>query len=377
MLNSLTIKNYKCFEDFVFDFDPDVRAMLLLGNNGAGKTSLADALEVFQRIGRGEGQARRLLYPDQRWDENNPVEFKLSSTLNDVLYEYAFSFDFSNKFKEFRILSETLKCDKKTIYRRERENIFWEDNTNSDFSYDGHVLFLPTFHKEPLREHINTFRSWLGNMLILAPSPKDFKDESGTPSRWPSRDCSNCVSWLAHILDISPKTYSVIENYLQNVWEDFHTISNKAVVSDEVRRLRLEFKNTTNKNKTEFSPALNSLSDGEKCLFLSAVVMAAHEVNPSIFCFWDKPDSYLSLSETGHFIHAMRGVFSKNGQLLVTSHNTEVINAFTESSTWVMGRKDHLSPVKPLKRVSDMRGSEVLPKKASFIHALAAGEIRI
>ena len=49
MLKCLTNKNYKCFGDFVFDFDPDVRTMLLLGNNGSGKTSLAGALEILQK----------------------------------------------------------------------------------------------------------------------------------------------------------------------------------------------------------------------------------------------------------------------------------------------------------------------------------------
>jgi len=378
MLKRLTIKNYKCFESFEFDFDPDDRALLLLGKNGAGKTSLADALEIFQKIGRGVGQVGCLLSPSQRWNKNTPVEFEISVVLNGVSYEYGFSLEFPKHYRELRIVSEELKCDAKPIYRREGAEIFFgEKRQTSALSYDWHVLFLPTFQDKLSPERVDVFRSWLGHILILSPEPKDFKDDSTEPVGWPSRDCTDCVSWLTHILTTRPKAYSEIETYLKNIWEDFYTIINEQVGS-ETKRLRLEFRDSDSKHETEFSPILSMLSDGEKCLFLSAVVRAAHEAaQQSILCFWDEPDSFLSLSETGHFIQAMRGVFSKRGQLIVTSHNTEVINAFTESTTWVMGRDNHLSPVKPPKRVSDLRGSDVLPRKANFIHALISGEIRV
>jgi predicted ATPase len=378
MLNQIAIKNYKCFEDFSFSFDADTHAMLLLGNNGSGKTSFADALELFQKIGRGEGRIGRLIAPEQRWDTTCPVELKVTVTLEENRYEYGFSLEFPDGYQELRISSEKLTCGGHVVYDRKSANIFFaQEKTTQSFTYDWHVLFLPTFanNNDTLQDRVALFRAWLANILVLSPYPKMFKEEFGSSVHWPSRDCTDCASWLSHLLTSRPKSYSEIENYLKEIWYDFHTISNEQVGSLN-KQLKLEFQEDAFKHKTSYSPTLNLLSDGEKCLFLSAVVIAAHAVTPSTLCFWDEPDAFLSLSETAHFIRKMRNVFSEHGQLLVTSHNQEVINAFTESTTWIIDRKSHLSPVKPLKRISDVRGSDILPKKSSLIHALTAGEIR-
>ena len=374
MLKRLSIKNYKCFENFEFEFDSDAHSMLLLGNNGSGKTSLADALEIFQKIGRGEGQVGRLISPAQRWDEHDLVTLRISVVLDGALFEYGFRVDFITQ--EACIKTEALRMDGALVFLREGPEIYWDENKlGNTISYDWRVLFLPTLHDKSSQEHVNAFKSWLANMLILSPNPVMFKAESTAPVRWPSRDCSDCVSWLNHILTSRPKAYAGIETYLKSLWNDFYTVSNEQVGS-ETKRLRLEFKDADAKRKKEFSPALNVLSDGEKCLFLSAVVIAAREATPSLFCFWDEPDNHLSISEVGQFIRFMRDAFSTGGQLLAASHNPEVIHAFPESATWMIGRDNHLSPVKPLKRISEVRGTEMLPKKADFVHALIAGEIQ-
>ena len=376
MLNHIAIKNYRCFEDFSFSFDSDTHAMLLLGGNGSGKTSLADALELFQKIGRGEGRVDRLITQEQQWNTGQPIELKITVTLGETRYTYGLALE-PHLYQEWGVLSEELICDDNVIYRRKDEDIFFHQENETSFSYNWRVLFLPTFsdHNPMIQDQVDAFRAWLANILILSPYPKLFREEFSTSARWPSRDCADCASWLNHLLTLHPKSYSTIENYLQGVWHDFHTIINEQVGSQN-KRLKLEFKEDSPKHKATYSPTLNLLSDGEKSLFLSAVVIAAHDATPSPFCFWDEPDSFLSLPETAQFIRTMRSVFSTRGQLLVTSHNQEVINAFTESTTWIIGRESHLSSVKPLKRISDIRGSDILPKKASLVHALIAGEIR-
>lgn len=55
-------------------------------------------------------------------------------------------------------------------------------------------------------------------------------------------------------------------------------------------------------NNANLSIEFNDLSDGEKCFFLCAVVLAANKFYGPLFCFWDEPDNYLSLSEVGHFV---------------------------------------------------------------------------
>jgi predicted ATPase len=108
------------------------------------------------------------------------------------------------------------------------------------------------------------------------------------------------------------------------------------------------------KNHTNLTIEFQDLSDGEKCFFLCAVVLAANKYYGPLFCFWDEPDNYLSLSEVGHFVVALRRSFKNSGQLLATSHNEEAIRKFSSENTFLLDRKSHLEPtlIRSLSEVS-------------------------
>jgi len=114
----------------------------------------------------------------------------------------------------------------------------------------------------------------------------------------------------------------------------------------------------------------DDLSDGEKCFFLCAVVLAANKAYGPLFCFWDEPDNYLSLSEVGHFILSLRRSFQNGGQIIVTSHNDEAIRKFAEENTWVLDRKSHLEPTL-IKLLED------IPVSGDLINALICGDITL
>ena len=78
--------------------------------------------------------------------------------------------------------------------------------------------------------------------------------------------------------------------------------------------------------------------------FLGAVVLAANKSYGPLFCFWDEPDSYLSISEVGQFAVALRAAFKESGQILATSHNPEIIRKFSNENTFILDRKSHLEP---------------------------------
>lgn len=97
-------------------------------------------------------------------------------------------------------------------------------------------------------------------------------------------------------------------------------------------------------NQANLSVDFRDLSDGEKCFFLCAVVLAANKSYGPLFCFWNEPDNYLSLSEVGHFVTSLRRSFKNGGQFLATSHNGEAIRRFSNENTFVLDRKSHLEP---------------------------------
>jgi ABC-type multidrug transport system ATPase subunit len=83
------------------------------------------------------------------------------------------------------------------------------------------------------------------------------------------------------------------------------------------------------------------------------VVIAADQAYGPIFCFWDEPDNYLSLSEVGQFVLALRRSFQNKGQLLTTSHNPEAIRKFSDDNILILDRHSHLEPtiLRPLTEV--------------------------
>ena len=54
MLQRLYVHNFRCLENFELNLK-DLPSSLLIGKNGAGKSTIAFALEIFQSIGRGDG----------------------------------------------------------------------------------------------------------------------------------------------------------------------------------------------------------------------------------------------------------------------------------------------------------------------------------
>ena len=86
--------------------------------------------------------------------------------------------------------------------------------------------------------------------------------------------------------------------------------------------------------------------------------------------FWDEPDNYLSLPEVGNFIIALRRSFKSQGQILATSHNSEVIRKFATENTFVLDRKSHLEPtlIRPLSEIDN---------SVDIIDALILGDIEL
>jgi predicted ATPase len=387
MLKKLSVKNYKCFENFEFTFEEDSRSILLLGKNGSGKTTFADVLEVFQRIARGEVRIGRLVpwNPDGRRGEqgdyywfatgaNRPVEFALSVQIEQDEFRYAFSLEPVEGFRELRILTEDLYQNDTPIYTRKGAQIKFENNKDAEFSYDWHVLFLPNYQAR-LNDGIREFRLWMQNILVLAPVPSKISassaesEQNGTIGRpYLTRDCANAVSWVRYLFGRRPSIYGEVEKYLKNIWDDFKTLVNEDDNTAIKSHLKIEFEDAE-----RLSLSLDKFSDGEKCFFISAVVIATMKDFPQTLCFWDEPNNYLALPEIQHFAQNLRLNFQKTGQLIATSHDAELINSFPESSIWVIRRENHLSPTQPPERVADMRKEGKIDGKEGLIHAIING----
>jgi ABC-type cobalamin/Fe3+-siderophores transport system ATPase subunit len=365
VIRRLYVHNFRCLENFELSVS-GLSSVLLIGNNGSGKTTVGSALEILQKIGRGTNRVGELVKPkDLARDRIDvPMRFEVEVELNAKMYAYAIAFDFPQGLNEPRVREESFEVSGKIIYTRSYSQVHLaqsglEQGKEAKFSIDSHVVALPIVQEQSLL----IFKQWLARMLILRPLPALIAGDSNQETLEPNLQVTDFGAWFSVILSNTPAAYVKIDGYLKQIMPDLKDISNPLLGKD-FRSLFVQFSNGPGSVSIPFE----NLSDGEKCFMICALVLAANDTYGPVFCFWDEPDNYLALSEVGHFVVALRKAFQSGGQFIATSHNPEAIRRFSDENTFVLYRKSHLEPtiVRPL---------EEMHVSGDLISALIRGDV--
>lgn len=340
MIQRIYISHYRLFENFEINLK-EKHSVLLIGRNGVGKSSLGRALGILQKIGRGSNRLKSLFGEEDygRTDTSRPIRIELSVKIGSQVFEYTLAVELPDNFHESRVLEEQLAIGGESVFSRKLAEVSLS-KTASSFMVDWHLVALPVVQVRGTDNPIALFKDWLSKMIIISPNPSTMDGVSDENSLEPAFDCSNFASWFAGLLGEYPASYTVVEKYLKEVLPDFQDFQNKPI-SDVAKRLFVRF---AGGNGQPLKLDFKNLSDGEKCFFVCSVVLGANKFYGPVFCLWDEPDNYLSLSEVGHLVMALRRSFETSGQLLVTSHNPEAIRKFSDETTLSLDRKSHLEP---------------------------------
>src|SRR3990172_8858681 len=309
MIQRFYVHNFRCLENFELSIK-EMPSGLLIGKNGTGKSTIAFALEILQNIGRGENRVGRLVQSKDfaRGRSDVPIRFEIEVLLAERLYKYVLALELPEKFKELRVSEEQLIVAGNPIYSRQEAQVSLHtgpQKREAQFLVDWHLVALPLIQEQSETDPLHLFKTWLARTIILAPIPSLMTGESNGETLEPERDGSNFAEWFTGLLSRYPAAYT---------------------------------------HSAKLNVYFRDLADGEKCFFLCAVVLAASKFYGPLFCFWDEPDNYLSLSEVGQFVTSLRRSFSGNSQIIVTSHNPEAIRRFSNENTLVLDRKSHLEP---------------------------------
>jgi predicted ATPase len=340
MIRRLYVHNFRCLENFELRLE-GLHSVLLVGKNGSGKSTVSLALEVFQRIARGSNRVRDFIQPKDLTQGRTgvPVRFEMEAQLKDREYKYAIALEFPPGFKELRVLEEELHIDGKPIFIRRLADVHLvrPGDHSADFKIDWHMVALPIIQTAP-EEMLGSFKQWLASILILRPIPALISGDSSRETSEMDPHVRDLGSWFSGIQNYTTAYLTLIEN-LKLQMPDFDGFKNKRF-TDESKSLFVEFANEQGSLPVPFQ----DLSDGEKCMVIGALVIAANQAYGPLLCFWDEPDNHLSLDEVGHFMASLRKVFQSGGQLIATSHNPEAIRQFADENTLFLFRKSHLEP---------------------------------
>ncbi len=367
MIQRLYVNNFRCLENF--EFKPsEMRTALVIGKNGVGKSTLAAVLRILQSIGRDTNRIGQLLGAKDFFQNRTdlPMRFEIQVLLDNAIFTYTLALEMPDNFREMRVLEEKLEISGTTVFSRALAKVTLARNRSTNettFSVDWHVIALPLI-QEP--EGLMQFKRWLANMVILAPIPSLMSGDATHQTLLPDADGSNFANWMTGLFRLHPASYGTVQDHARKLMPDFLHLKNEEVGRDATR-MQVVFSSQSAKLTLEFE----DLSNGEKCFFLYAMLVAANGAYGPLFCFWDEPDNFLSMSEVGHFVLALRKEFDQHGgQIVVTSHNQEAIRKFSDENTWVMDKKSHLEP-------SLIRLLADLPKREDLIDALICGDITL
>jgi ABC-type cobalamin/Fe3+-siderophores transport system ATPase subunit len=353
VIHRLHVHNFRCLENFELPISGK-SSVLLIGKNGAGKTTVGRALEILQKIARGTNRARDLIEPKDlaRARTDVPMRFEIEVALKAVIYQFTIAFEYPRGFKELRVLEEKLTVGGKSIYSREVAQVHLTRSgpeKEADFRIDWHLVALPIIQEQSTTDPLFVFKQWLARMLILRPTPGSILGDSKEETLQPNIQVTDFGAWFSGLLAHAPSAYTKIDDYLKQVMPDLKDIKNP-VVGKDFRSLEVQFSNDQGSVILPFE----DLSDGEKCFMICALVLAANDVYGPLLCFWDEPDNFLGLSEVSHFVLALRRAFQSGGQFIATSHNSEAIRSFSDENTLVLSRQNHLEPtrVRPLNEMN-------------------------
>jgi len=370
MLERLYVHNFRSLENF--EFKPgEAPSILLIGKNGSGKSTIRHVLALLQAIGRGESQVKKLVKASDftRGRDDVPMSFELTLRLGTRRYHYSVAFELPPGWQMLRVLREALVVDGDEVFKRELAEVSVNHpgtlGEPGVFSLDWHLVALPVIQDRSASSRVQPLRDWLQRMVLLSPLPPLMEGETHADPAPLHASACNMVDWLGSLLESHPTAYATVVEQVQKVMPDLALLRFEKLGRDS-RALMVKFK----AGPTEDEQPFDRLSDGEKCFFLGAVLLAANRWDGPLFAFWDEPDNYLAAHEISQFIVEIKRCFARHGgQWIASSHNAQAVLNFAVDSTWVLARKSHLEPT--LIRCVD----ELDLRESDLIQRLMDGEI--
>jgi predicted ATPase len=147
VIRRLYVHNFRCLENFELPISGQSSA-LLIGKNGAGKTTVGLALEILQKIARGTNRVGELVKPKDlaRGRTDVPMRFEIEVELEATTYGYSIAFELPSGAKELRVLEEKIEVGGKPVYTREVGQALIEvkrGDRTYNFPIDRQLVALP------------------------------------------------------------------------------------------------------------------------------------------------------------------------------------------------------------------------------------------
>jgi predicted ATPase len=338
MLTRIYIDNFRCYSNFELSID---QLYLLLGANGAGKSSLFEALTKLQALLDGVRVEGIFLPADlTRWTTLKTHRFELDVVSNGDAYRYQVGL----RFQENQ--SQPVVVDYERLWLNDQPLLQFEAGTvqlhRDDFTLDATypldrslsaVGLVPPYRRE--NSKIHQFRQSLNKIIVVQLVPPAMTSDSEREAPLLDLKSSNFVSWYRWI----SKDQGLVVRLTQQLQQVLPGFSHFLWLSFSEQRQALIVKFVT--QGATFDYAFHQLSDGQRMLIGLYTLLLYAESNGVTLCI-DEPENFLALPEIQPWLHQLYDFCGeKSLQALIISHHPELIDYLAASHGIWLERKDN------------------------------------
>lgn len=318
MLTRLYVDNYKAFVNFELRLTGHA---LLLGANGAGKSSLLEVLELLRHLLiNGEGIEDSVgLDSVTRWDQRDMQTFEIEAT--DGTMQFAYRLVLENSVIP-EVQEESLSMNGMVRFQRkgtEGEIQLKEGASNIRIIVDSARSAVPMLSR---RQGFREFSSLLERVLVIRPEPRLMHARTESEDQRLVSTLENFASWWRLLWQEQPEALVAALANIAEILPGFRSMSIQRVREDELRMLTTHWDVGEPGGKSVLFK-LHELSDGQRVLIALQCASAWLSIKGGTLVI-DEPDNFLALAEIQPFLRGL--LDAPNLQLIVASHHPEVLN---------------------------------------------------
>jgi len=326
MITRVYIDNFRCFSNF--EVQPD-RVNLLIGNNGAGKSTFIDVLHRVVRL-VVLGNTVEDEFPQNTltlWDSRPTQRIELDVSSNGGTYYYVLELSHDLARETVTLQREMVKYDSRTVFLYENGMVQLHNNEGklgTQFSFRGTRSFLPQLEPRPENTLLTWFLNSLRQVWFLKLDPAGIEPESRAEAESLDSDGSNFASWYRHLsLGYTEDLLKLFER-LREILPGFRSLKTVSTGKGGQKRELVAvfgYGNPESKYDVDF----DDLSDGERAtIILYCLLMDAEGRKKTLLL--DEPENYVGLQLIQPWLVELADAMRDEGQLFVISHHPEVID---------------------------------------------------
>lgn len=354
MLTRLEIDNFRCFEGFVWE---PARKQLILGANGCGKSSMMDALVNLRRFVAGDARVEELfpLRERTKWLDRAEQKFSLHAEIDSVPYCYRLVVGVAGDPIKPVVQSEALDCGNGALRVTFEHGQVAVGRPDTEFSYglDGSRSAISSLGESAAAVLAIRFRRWMRTVCCFRLNPFTMDSRAEGDEADPTVNLSNFAAWYRGLYQSYPKRAQELFKSLDETLDGFDSIVLQDA-AEGVRLLNVQFHHSLPQKITigelvrrwvPLSFRLTELSEGQRCLICLYTILHFVVIEGRTVII-DEPESFIGLRELQPWLKAAsRIVTESDGQLILISHNSELIDQWAPAHG-IRFVRDGIGPVK-------------------------------